>query len=59
MPSKEGSKRKAPNLKSGAWKGKAIVPVDEWVQAQLANAPEPGPKQLRTLAAILGLEFEG
>jgi hypothetical protein len=58
MPCEEGPKGKAPDLKSGAWNGKAIVPIDEWVQAQLANAPEPGPKQLRTLAAILGLEFE-
>ncbi|MFH0521678.1 replication initiator [Streptomyces sp. M41] len=37
------------------WEGSSI---DEWVQAQLANAPEPGPMQRQTLAAILGLDSE-
>lgn len=43
----------------GAWNGKSTVAIDEWVQAQLARAPEPGPTQRRMLAAILGLGPEG
>lgn len=51
--------QKAPGARSGAWNGKSTVSLDEWVQAQLARAPKPGPTQRRNLAAILGLDPEG
>lgn len=45
----------APGAKPSTWNGKTMIPIDEWVQTQLERAPDPGPMQRRTLAAILGL----
>ncbi len=56
MALKEGGNANAPGTQPEAWNGPVTVSLSDWIEAQLASAPEIGVRQRRTLAHLLELD---